>query len=63
MTADDMIPDTVTDRSLLIADDDRPFLERLARAMEKRGFKPECAGSVAAVRGMGAPGASATSPK
>jgi two-component system response regulator RegA len=27
-----------TDRSLLIVEDDRPFLERLARAMEIRGF-------------------------
>jgi two-component system, response regulator RegA len=26
------------DRSLLIVEDDRPFLERLARAMETRGF-------------------------
>ena len=27
-----------TDRSLLIVEDDRPFLERLSRAMEIRGF-------------------------
>ena len=27
-----------TDRSLLIVEDDKPFLERLARAMETRGF-------------------------
>ena len=27
-----------TDRSLLIVEDDRPFLERLSRAMETRGF-------------------------
>ena len=27
-----------TDRSLLIVEDDKPFLERLARAMEIRGF-------------------------
>ena len=27
------------DKSLLIVDDDNPFRERLARAMEKRGFK------------------------
>ncbi len=26
------------DRSLLIVEDDKPFLERLARAMETRGF-------------------------
>ncbi|HGG05474.1 MAG TPA: ActR/PrrA/RegA family redox response regulator transcription factor [Aliiroseovarius sp.] len=36
------------DASLLLVDDDEPFLRRLARAMEKRGFKPETAGSVAA---------------
>ncbi|MDF1872761.1 ActR/PrrA/RegA family redox response regulator transcription factor [Vannielia sp.] len=36
------------DKSLLIVDDDEPFLRRLARAMEKRGFEVECAGSVAA---------------
>ena len=28
-----------TDKSLLIVDDDTPFRERLARAMEKKGFK------------------------
>ena len=27
-----------TDKSLLIVDDDNPFRERLARAMEKKGF-------------------------
>ncbi len=36
------------DKSLLLVDDDEPFLKRLSRAMEKRGFEPECAGSVAA---------------
>ncbi len=36
------------DRSLLIVDDDEPFLRRLARAMEKRGFEPELAQTVAA---------------
>ncbi|WP_166417788.1 ActR/PrrA/RegA family redox response regulator transcription factor [Cochlodiniinecator piscidefendens] len=36
------------DRSLLLVDDDEPFLRRLTRAMEKRGFEPEMAGSVAA---------------
>ena len=35
------------DNSLLIVDDDEPFLRRLARAMEKRGFAPETAGTVA----------------
>lgn len=36
------------DRSLLLVDDDEAFLRRLARAMEKRGFEPEMAGSVVA---------------
>jgi two-component system response regulator RegA len=35
------------DRSLLIVDDDEPFLKRLAKAMEKRGFEVETAESVA----------------
>ena len=36
------------DRSLLLVDDDEPFVKRLARAMEKRGFVPETAESVQA---------------
>ncbi len=36
------------DRTLLLVDDDDAFLKRLARAMEKRGFLPETAGSVSA---------------
>ena len=36
------------DRSLLLVDDDEPFLKRLAKAMDKRGFSVEQAGSVAA---------------
>ena len=35
------------DKSLLLVDDDEPFLRRLARAMEKRGFEVETAESVA----------------
>ena len=35
------------DASLLIVDDDKPFLTRLTRAMEMRGFKVEAAESVA----------------
>ena len=42
------LADIGEDKSLLIVDDDEPFLRRLARAMEKRGFAPEIAGSVAA---------------
>ncbi|MGB3386610.1 MAG: ActR/PrrA/RegA family redox response regulator transcription factor [Pseudaminobacter sp.] len=34
------------DTSLLIVDDDKPFLTRLARAMETRGFQVETAESV-----------------
>jgi len=36
------------DSSLLIVDDDEPFLRRLARALEKRGFAPEAVETVAA---------------
>lgn len=36
------------DPSLLLVDDDHAFVERLARAMEKRGFAPRTASSVAA---------------
>ncbi len=35
------------DRSLLIVEDDKPFLERLARAMETRGFNVSSCDSVA----------------
>ena len=38
------------DRSLLLVDDDELFVKRLARAMEKRGFLPETAESVAVGR-------------
>ena len=40
------------DPSLLIVDDDEPFLKRLARAMEKRGFAVETTGSVTAGRAI-----------
>ncbi len=36
------------DKSLLLLDDDEPFLKRLAKAMERRGFEVETAQSVAA---------------
>ena len=35
------------DNSLLLVDDDEPFLRRLARAMEKRGFEPTAVLTVA----------------
>lgn len=44
--AEDM-QDIGEDRSLLLVDDDEAFLKRLAKAMEKRGFEVETAGSVA----------------
>ena len=40
------------DPSLLLVDDYDPFLKRLAKAMEKRGFEVETAGSVAAGRAI-----------
>ena len=40
-------PDLGPDPSLLLVDDDAPFLTRLAKAMEKRGFAVETAASVA----------------
>lgn len=46
--ADPVNQDLGEDRSLLLVDDDEPFLRRLAKAMEKRGFEIETAGSVAA---------------
>ncbi|MDB6452787.1 ActR/PrrA/RegA family redox response regulator transcription factor [Falsirhodobacter sp. 20TX0035] len=45
-------PDLGADRSLLLVDDDEPFVKRLARAMEKRGFEPVTAESVAAGRAL-----------
>ena len=46
--AEDEFADLGPDRSLLLVDDDEAFVKRLARAMEKRGFEPETAESVAA---------------
>jgi len=46
--AERVLKDIGEDRSLLLVDDDEPFLKRLARAMEKRGFAPEMAESVVA---------------
>lgn len=40
------------DRTLLLVDDDEPFVKRLARAMEKRGFEVETAESVTAGRAI-----------
>jgi two-component system response regulator RegA len=40
------------DKSILLLDDDEPFLRRLAKAMEKRGFEVETAASVTAGRAI-----------
>jgi two-component system, response regulator RegA len=40
------------DRSLLLVDDDEPFLKRLAKAMERRGFVVETAETVQAGRAI-----------
>lgn len=45
-------PDLGPDKSLLLVDDDQPFLRRLAKAMERRGFEVETAESVAAGRAI-----------
>lgn len=46
--SDNKLQDIGPDKSLLLVDDDEPFLKRLAKAMEKRGFDVETAGSVVA---------------
>jgi len=45
---EDMSAELGADRTLLLVDDDEPFVKRLAKAMEKRGFISETAESVAA---------------
>ena len=50
--AEDMLAELGPDRSLLLVDDDEPFVKRLAKAMEKRGFAPETAESVAACKAI-----------
>lgn len=49
---EDPSADIGPDRSLLLVDDDEAFVKRLAKAMEKRGFVPETAGSVAEGRAV-----------
>lgn len=44
---DDLHSDIGEDSSLLLVDDDEAFLRRLGKAMEKRGFTVELAGTVA----------------
>jgi len=40
------------DNTLLLLDDDEPFVRRLARAMEKRGFDVVCASGVTEAKGI-----------
>lgn len=47
---EDIGADIGPDRTLLLVDDDEVFVRRLGKAMEKRGFIPEIASSVAAGR-------------
>lgn len=42
------VTEVQTDRTLLLVGDDKAFVKRLARAMEKRGFLPQTAQTVAA---------------
>jgi len=48
----DAVPEIGPDKSLLLVDDDDSFVRRLARAMEKRGFEPVVANSVAQGKGV-----------
>jgi two-component system response regulator RegA len=52
IVAENLSAEIGTDNSLLLVDDDEAFLKRLAKAMEKRGFSVETAGSVAAGRAI-----------
>jgi two-component system response regulator RegA len=47
MTEPTRAPEAKDDRSLLIVDDDKPFCDRLARALASRGFVTRTANSVA----------------
>ena len=47
MMAEEVLAGIGPDRTLLLVDDDESFVKRLARAMERRGFIPETAESVA----------------
>ncbi len=50
--ADAAVTEIGEDKSLLLVDDDEPFLRRLAKAMEKRGFDIQTAGSMAEGRAL-----------
>jgi two-component system response regulator RegA len=49
--AENALQEIGEDNSLLLLDDDEPFLRRLARAMEKRGFNVTAAQSIAEGKG------------
>jgi len=49
--AENALQEIGEDNSLLLLDDDEPFLRRLARAMEKRGFSVTAAQSIAEGKG------------
>ncbi|MGE4610351.1 MAG: ActR/PrrA/RegA family redox response regulator transcription factor [Paracoccaceae bacterium] len=49
--AESVLQEIGEDNSLLLLDDDEPFLRRLARAMEKRGFSVTTAQSIAEGKG------------
>lgn len=51
---DDLGAELGPDKTLLLVDDDEPFVKRLAKAMEKRGFITETAESVAAGKAIAA---------
>jgi two-component system response regulator RegA len=50
--SDDLSAEIGADRTLLLVDDDEPFLKRLAKAMEKRGFVVDTAETVAMGRAI-----------
>jgi two-component system, response regulator RegA len=50
--AEDVGAELGPDRTLLLVDDDESFVKRLAKAMEKRGFLPETAETVAMGRAI-----------
>ncbi len=52
LMTDRKLNDIGPDKSLLLVDDDEPFVKRLARAMEKRGFDVETAETVASGRAL-----------
>jgi two-component system response regulator RegA len=50
--ADTLIPETIPDRSLLVMDDDAPLRNRMARALESRGFQVRTAAGVSEAQAL-----------